>query len=193
LTRVSAGVKNLKGVKIYTKGGDTGETGLIDGSRVPKDDGRVAAYGDVDELSAAIGLARAHAGDDAVRSLLHQIQKDLFALGAQLADPQALIGSRKSKAAVAASHVEALERAIDVRQAALPPLQAFILPGGAADAAFLHLARTVCRRGERAVVSLARREKVDPLVVAYLNRLSDLLFVLAREANHRAGEAEERW
>ena len=187
------GVKNLKGVKIYTKGGDTGETGLIDGSRVPKDDGRVAAYGDVDETSATVGLARAHAGDDAVRTLLHQIQKDLFALGAQLADPQALIGERKSKAAVTASHVEALERAIDVRQAALPPLQAFIRPGGAAEAAFLHLARTVCRRAERAVVSLARRENVDPLVVAYLNRLSDLLFVLAREANHRAGEAEERW
>lgn len=180
-------------MKIYTKGGDTGETGLIDGSRVPKDDGRVAAYGDVDELSATIGLARAHSDDEPVRDLLHLIQKDLFALGAQLADPQALVGTRKAKAAVTAEQVEALERAIDVRQAALPPLQAFILPGGARDAAFLHLARTVCRRAERAVVTLARREKVDPLVIAYLNRLSDLLFVLSREANRRAGEAEERW
>ena len=180
-------------MKIYTKGGDAGETGLIDGSRVPKDDGRVASYGDVDELSATIGLARAHCTDDPVRLLLHEIQKDLFAIGAQLADPQALVATRKAKAAVTPEQIEVLERAIDVRQSALPPLQAFILPGGARDAAFLHLARTVCRRAERAVVSLARREKVDPLVIAYLNRLSDLLFVLSREANHRAGEAEERW
>jgi cob(I)alamin adenosyltransferase len=180
-------------VKIYTKGGDAGETGLIDGSRVPKDDGRVAAYGEVDELSATIGLARAHSGNEPVRLLLHAIQKDLFALGAQLADPQARVGTRKAKAAVTAAQIEVLERAIDERQASLPPLQAFILPGGAPDAAFLHLARTVCRRAERAVVKLARREKVDPLVIAYLNRLSDLLFVLSREANHRAGEAEERW
>ena len=180
-------------MKIYTKGGDAGETGLIDGSRVPKDDGRVAAYGDVDELSATIGLARAHSGDEPLRLLLHGIQKDLFALGAQLADPQALVGSRKAKAAVTAAQIEVLERAIDQRQAALPPLQAFVLPGGAQDAAFLHLARTVCRRAERAVVKLARREKVDALVIAYLNRLSDLLFVLSREANHRAGQAEERW
>jgi cob(I)alamin adenosyltransferase len=180
-------------VKIYTRGGDTGETGLIDGSRVPKDDGRVAAYGDVDELSATIGLARAHSGDEPVRLLLHQVQKDLFALGAQLADPQALVGTRQAKAAVTADQIEVLERAIDVRQAALPPLQAFILPGGAHDAATLHLARTVCRRAERTVVTLARREKVDPLVIAYLNRLSDLLFVLTREANRRAGEEESKW
>jgi cob(I)alamin adenosyltransferase len=160
---------------------------------VPKDDARVTAYGEVDELSAVLGLARAHCADEAVRTLLHDIQKDLFALGAQLADPQARIGSRKSKAAVAAAQVEALERAIDARQASMPPLTAFLLPGGAPVAAFLHLGRTVCRRAERATVSLARREKVDPLVVAYLNRLSDLLFVLAREANLRAGEVEERW
>jgi cob(I)alamin adenosyltransferase len=180
-------------VKIYTKGGDAGETGLIDGSRVPKDDGRVTAYGEVDELNAVLGLARAHSPDPAVRTLLHDIQKDLFALGAQLADPQAQIGARKPKAAVAAAQIEALERAIDERQAAMPPLRAFLLPGGVPAAAFLHLGRTVCRRAERATVSLARREKVDPLVLAYLNRLSDLLFVLAREANLRAGEAEERW
>jgi cob(I)alamin adenosyltransferase len=186
-------VKESPGVKIYTKGGDTGETGLIDGSRVPKDDPRVAAYGEVDELSAVLGLARAHGADPAVRALLHDVQKDLFALGAQLADPEARIGSRKQKAAVTPAHIEVLERAIDERQAAMPPLQAFLLPGGVPVAAFLHLGRTVCRRAERATVSLARREKVDPLVVAYLNRLSDLLFVLAREANLHAGEAEERW
>ena len=105
--------------------------------------------------------------------------------------PVALDGDLQ--AVVTAGHVEALEKAIDERQAALPPLQAFLLPGGTPEGAFLHLARTVCRRAEQAVVSLSRRESVDPLVVAYLNRLSDLLFVLAREANHRAGEAEERW
>jgi cob(I)alamin adenosyltransferase len=180
-------------MKIYTKAGDAGETGLIDGSRVGKDDLRVAAYGDVDELSATVGLVRAHNADEAVRALLHAIQKDLFAVGAQLADPQAQIAERKKKAAVTPAQVQVLEQAIDARQATLPPLQAFILPGGVPAAAFLHLARTVCRRAERAVVALARREAVDPLVVAYLNRLSDLLFVLAREANHRGGEPEERW
>lgn len=180
-------------MKIYTKAGDTGETGLIDGSRVPKDDARVAAYGEVDELSATLGVARAHSADAAVRALLHEIQKDLFALGAQLADPQARIGSRKHKAAVTAGHIEALERAIDERQATLPPLKAFLLPGGAPVAALLHLARTVCRRAERSTVALARREKVDPLVVAYINRLSDLLFVLARVANKRAGAGEVTW
>jgi cob(I)alamin adenosyltransferase len=180
-------------MKIYTKAGDAGETGLIDGSRVAKDDLRVAAYGEVDELSATLGMARAHDADAPRRDLLHAVQKDLFALGAQLADPQAAIGSRKKKAAVTTAQVERLERAIDERQDVLPPLQAFILPGGVPLAAFLHLARTVCRRAERAAVALARREKVDPLVIAYLNRLSDLLFVLARDANHRAGESEERW
>jgi cob(I)alamin adenosyltransferase len=186
-------VKESQAVKIYTRGGDAGETGLIDGSRVPKDDLRVTAYGEVDELNAVLGLARSHSADEAVRTLLHQIQKDLFALGAQLADPQARIGARKHKAAVAATQIEVLERAIDERQAVMPPLQAFLLPGGVPAAAFLHLGRTVCRRAERTTVSLARREKVDPLVVTYLNRLSDLLFVLAREANLNAGEAEERW
>ena len=180
-------------MKIYTKGGDAGETGLIDGSRVPKDDPRVTAYGEVDELNAVLGLARAHGADAGVRALLHDVQKDLFALGAHLADPQNRIGSRKHKAAMTPAQIEVLERAIDERQAAMPPLQAFLLPGGVPVAAFFHLGRTVCRRAERATVSLARREKVDPLVIAYLNRLSDLLFVLAREANLRAGEAEERW
>ncbi len=186
-------MKESQDVKIYTKAGDTGQTGLIDGSRVAKDDLRVAAYGEVDELSATLGVARAHAADPAVRGLLHDVQKDLFALGAQLADPQALIGTRKLKAAVSEAQVEALERAIDVREATMPALKAFLLPGGAPAGAFLHLARTVCRRAERSAVSLAAREKVDPLVLSYLNRLSDLLFVLAREANLRAGEAEERW
>ena len=125
-------------------------------------------------------------------TLLHDIQKDLFAGRLAEADPRP--GSlRKSKAAMTPAQIEVLERAIDEREAAMPPLRAFLLPGGVPVAAFLHLGRTVCRRAERATVSLARREKVDPLVVAYMNRLSDLLFVLAREANLRAGEAEEKW
>ncbi len=157
-------------MKIYTKAGDAGETGLIDGSRVPKDDARVTAYGEVDELNAVLGLARAHSADEAVRTLLHDIQKDLFALGAQLADPQAQIGSRKQKAAVAAAQVEALERAIDARQAAMPPLTAFLLPGGAPVAAFLHLGRTVCRRAERTTVSLARRDALRSSVREELGR-----------------------
>ena len=115
-------------VKIYTKTGDAGQTGLIDGSRVAKDDLRVAAYGEVDELNAVVGVARAHASPD-VRELLHGIQKDPFALGAQLADPQARIGTRKQKAAVTASQVEVLEQAMDARETTLPPLRAFVLPG----------------------------------------------------------------
>jgi cob(I)alamin adenosyltransferase len=180
-------------VKIYTKKGDQGETGLIDGSRVPKDDARVAAYGDVDELNSFVGLARAHVDDAALGDLLFSIQKDLFMLGAQLADPQSRVGSRKAKAAIGSAHVETLEKAIDVREAAMPPLTAFLLPGGTRAGAFLHLCRTVCRRAERTVVTLARAQAVDPLVAVYLNRLSDLMFVLAREANLRGGLPEEKW
>jgi cob(I)alamin adenosyltransferase len=181
-------------VKIYTRTGDKGETGLVDGSRVGKDDLRVAAYGEVDELSATLGVARTLAAHAApVNDLLHAIQKDLFALGAQLADPQARIGSKKPKAAFPEDRVRALEDAIDAHGAALPPLQAFILPGGSPLGAQLHVARTVCRRAERSAVALRRREALDPTLVIYLNRLSDLLFVLAREENHRAGHREERW
>jgi len=179
-------------VKIYTKYGDTGETGLIDGSRVPKDDLRVAAYGEVDELNAVLGLARVQAAAEEADLLFH-LQKDLFALGAQLADPAARVGERKPKAAVTSEQVASLERAIDAREALMPPLRAFLLPGGTPLGALFHLARTVCRRAERTVVSLARRETVDPLVVAYLNRLSDLLFVLARYENLRSGRREEPW
>jgi len=121
------------------------------------------------------------------------VQRDLFAIGAQLADPQARIGERKAKAAVTAAQVERLEQAIDTHQAGLPPLRAFILPGGSRLGAWLHLARTVCRRAERSVVALAGQEDVDPQVVVYVNRLSDLLFVLARHVNHRQGMAEDTW
>jgi cob(I)alamin adenosyltransferase len=178
--------------RVYTRAGDTGQTGLIDGSRVPKDDLRVAAYGEVDELNAVLGLARnqAAAGE---ADLLLRLQKDLFALGAQLADPTAAIGQRKAKAALTPAHVALLESTIDAREAQMPPLKTFLLPGGTALGALFHLARTVCRRAERAVVALDRRHHVDPLALTFLNRLSDLLFILARHENLRAGRAEEPW
>lgn len=181
-------------MKIYTRTGDKGETGLVDGSRVGKDHLRVAAYGEVDELSAVLGVARTQAAHaTAVGDLLHLIQKDLFALGAQLADPQARVGGRKPKAAFGEDRVRTLETAIDGHGASLPPLQAFVLPGGSTLGAQLHVARTVCRRAERTAVALSRREALEPLLLVYLNRLSDLLFVLAREENLRAGHPEERW
>jgi cob(I)alamin adenosyltransferase len=180
-------------VKIYTRTGDKGETALIGGRRVPKHHRRVAAYGDVDELCALLGVVRAHSPGERLDALLHELQRELFAIGAQLADPAAAIGAKRAKAAVEAAHVERLEQAIDERQAELPPLRAFILPGGSPLGAFLHLARTVCRRAERGVVALARTQRVDPLVLAYLNRLSDLLFVLARHENRRAARPEAEW
>ncbi len=180
-------------MKVYTKTGDAGETGLVDGSRVGKDHLRVAAYGEVDELNALLGVVKAHSRDAELNPLLHDVQRDLFAIGAQLADPKARVGAKKAKAAATGANVERLETAIDAREARLPPLSAFILPGGGAVGAFLHLARTVCRRAERTVVALGRKASVEPLVVAYLNRLSDLLFVLARDENRRSGHAEDRW
>jgi cob(I)alamin adenosyltransferase len=179
-------------VKVYTKTGDGGETSLLGGARVPKDHRRVAAYGDVDETNAAIGAVRALAPAP-LAPLLSGVQRDLFAIGAQLADPARKVAAKRAKAAVTASHVRRLEKAIDAREARLPPLRTFVLPGGTPTAALLHQARTVCRRAERSVVTLAREEDVDPRVVVYLNRLSDLLFVLARSENQRAGLDEPRW
>jgi cob(I)alamin adenosyltransferase len=179
-------------MKIYTKTGDGGETGLVDGSRIRKDHVRVAAFGDVDELNAAIGVARTHAGEE-LSQLLDGAQRDLFAIGAQIADPRAQVASRKEKAALAAGRIVDLERAIDAREAQMPPLTAFILPGGTPLAASLHVARTVCRRAERSVLALGRTDPVDPLILVYLNRLSDLLFVLARHDNHVAGRPEPKW
>jgi len=179
-------------MKIYTKTGDGGETGLGDGSRVRKDHARVAAFGDVDELNASIGVARTH-GDEELSQLLDGVQRDLFAIGAQIADPRAQVASRKEKAALAAGRIVDLERAIDAREAQMPPLTAFILPGGTPLAASLHVARTVCRRAERSVLALGRTDPVDPLILVYLNRLSDLLFVLARHANHVGGRPEPKW
>jgi cob(I)alamin adenosyltransferase len=180
-------------MKIYTRTGDAGETALFGGARVPKDDARVQAYGDVDELNATLGLARAEDPPADLDGLLSSIQRDLFAVGAQLADPSARVGDRRAKAAFDDTRVAELERAIDACEAALPELTAFVLPGGSRLGALLHLARTVCRRAERAVVALARAASVDPALLVYLNRLSDLLFVLARHENHRRGQPEQTW
>jgi cob(I)alamin adenosyltransferase len=183
----------VKGLKIYTRTGDAGETGLLSGPRVSKDHRRVASYGEVDELSAVLGLVKAHSRDADLSALVREIQGDLFALAAQLSDPSARVASRKAKAAVSASRIRRLERAIDSRQRQMPELRAFLFPGGSRLGSFLHLARTVCRRAERSIVTLAGVEKVDRRTLAYLNRLSDLLFVLARYENYRSGEPEDQW
>lgn len=179
-------------MKIYTKTGDDGTTGLI-GSRTRKDDPRVAAYGEVDELNAVVGLVLVDAEDSDLVALLRGIQRDLFAIGAQLADPDARVTGQRDKAAVAASRIEELERAIDAAEQDLPALKAFILPGGSRLGATLHVARTVCRRAERALVALSALTAVDARLIVYVNRLSDLLFVLARRENQRAGRAEDLW
>ena len=177
-------------MKIYTKTGDAGETSLFDNTRVRKSDPRVDAYGEVDEVNACLGAARAAGLDDDLGGLIESLQRDLFALGARLADPSARIAGRVTKAAVTEADVERLETAIDRLETELPPLRRFILPGGSPAGAALHLARTVCRRAERRVVALGVSE---PIVIVYLNRLSDLLFVMARAANHRSGVPETEW
>jgi cob(I)alamin adenosyltransferase len=179
-------------VKIYTKSGDTGETSLFDNSRVSKADARVDAYGEVDELNACLGAVRATPLDTDLSAALEQIQRELFAVGARLADPAARIASRVTKAAVADADVLRLEQTIDALEQELQPLRRFILPGGSSQGALLHLARTVCRRAERRVVALGPGA-VEPIVIVYLNRLSDLLFVMARAANHRARMPEIEW
>lgn len=177
---------------IYTKTGDKGETGLFDGTRVSKADARVAAYGEVDEVNAWLGLVRAHALDRDLDDMLDRIQRDLFALGARLADPRRKIAKRVDKADLGEEDVTRLEQWIDGLERELPELRRFILAGGRPAGALLHLTRTVCRRAERHVVGLGE-DAVDPDVIIYLNRLSDLLFVMARAANQRAGVAEIVW
>ncbi len=181
-------------MKIYTKTGDGGDTGLIDGSRVQKDDPRVSAYGDIDELQAMLGVIKSGlpAGSP-LGTLLMTIQKDLFSLSARLADPKDKIALRKEKVVTGDARIEALEREIDHREAELPPLKAFILAGGGPTGAQLHLARTICRRAERSVVGLARQVSIDAVIGTYLNRLSDLLFVMARHENHKAELPEDKW
>lgn len=163
--------------------------------RVSKDHLRVMAYGDVDEANAAVGLARTTEPRDLADELLTVIQRDLFAIGGALATPEPdRVGAvQRAKVAVAAERIAALEAAIDAAEAELPPLTAFILPGGTVKASTLHVARTVCRRAERTVVHLSHMEHVPDEVIIYLNRLSDLLFTLARLANHRAGVADVTW
>lgn len=181
-------------MRIYTRTGDGGDTGLLGGGRVPKDHHRVAAYGAVDELSAAIGLARSLEPAAFEDELLQNIQRDLFAIGGQLASPEpAKVGKALRKAALGEERVTELEHVIDSAEAGLTPLEGFILPGGTPKAAALHLARTVCRRAERCVVTLSREAALTPAILPYLNRLSDLLFVLARRANATAGRADVAW
>lgn len=181
-------------LKIYTKTGDQGTTGLFGGGRVSKDDPRVEAYGDVDELNAALGVARAIELMPRVDDVLAPLQRDLFAIGALLATPDPVkMREHLAKARIDEGRVGELERAIDAGEQELEPLKAFILPGGTPKAAALHVARTTCRRAERRVVSLQREVEIPSLVVMYLNRLSDLLFVLARVANRRAGADEVQW
>jgi cob(I)alamin adenosyltransferase len=171
--------------KITTRTGDAGETGLGDGSRVPKDHPRVAALGDIDELNSALGLVLAEDLPKEVRALLSEVQQDLFDVGGELSIPgHAMLGPNQ---------VGNLEKAVEIWNKGLPPLKEFILPGGSRAAAAAHLARTICRRAERSVVALGRKDKVSEHVRQYLNRLSDLLFVAGRVLNRAAGVGDVQW
>jgi cob(I)alamin adenosyltransferase len=178
--------------KVYTRFGDGGETRLFDGTRVAKDHPRVASYGQVDELSASLGASSAFIGDSNIRQLLTQIQKHLLSLGAELADPQ-YADRASAKGKLDPAWVESLERRIDEYETELPELRNFILSGGGPGGAMLHVSRTVCRRAERSVTQLAANTPINPSVIVYLNRLSDLLFVMARVVNHREGIEEIQW
>lgn len=178
--------------RIYTKTGDAGDTGLGDGRRVQKDHPRIEAIGAVDELNAVLGLLLAESPDVPEHGLLQSIQNDLFDVGADLCLPAAADEQPGQKLRVTATQAERLESAIDRLNADLKPLTSFILPGGSPAAAWCHLARTVCRRAERAVVTLMRSEPVNPTVLVFLNRLSDLLFVLGRHFNHQ-GRGDVLW
>jgi cob(I)alamin adenosyltransferase len=179
-------------MKIYTKTGDAGETGLFGGPRVRKDDVRIEAYGTVDELNAALGLARCEPLPEAIEQCLLRVQSELFSVGAELATPEP---EKHGTALVGDSHILALERAIDDLEAHLPPLRQFILPGGSRGTAAMHLARGICRRAERRVVTLAEQPQanVSERIVRYLNRLGDYLFVAARAVARDAGQPELLW
>jgi cob(I)alamin adenosyltransferase len=179
-------------MKIYTRTGDAGITGLFGGGRVPKDEARVEAYGSVDELNACLGVARAELAEGEVNAWLAEIQSDLLRLGAELACAEGK-QDRLGLALIGADDATRLERYIDLSEVGLEPLRSFVLPGGSRAAASLHQARTVCRRAERRVLSAGRETKSRGEVLIYLNRLSDLLFVLARRANHEAGVPETLW
>lgn len=178
-------------MRIYTRTGDAGQTSLANGRRVSKDDARVEAYGTVDETNAQVGLARALVDDPDLDAILERVQRDLFDLGADLATPEE--PGPNAPPRVCPAQVAQLEAEIDRLQASLPPMKGFLLPGGHPAAAALHVARCTCRRAERSVVALSRRETTNPEVLRYLNRLSDLLFVMARAVNARRGIAECLW
>lgn len=181
-------------MKIYTRTGDKGDTGLFGGGRVDKDHPRVDAYGVVDELNAVLGMARAANREPRINEIILGIQRDLFSIGALLATPDhQKMEDHLTKAVIGENRISELESFIDECDRELTPLKAFIIPGGTQCASALHFARTVCRRAERQVVGLSRDIALPPIVVIYINRLSDLLFTLARLANHRAGTTEETW
>ena len=175
--------------RIYTRGGDAGETSLGDGSRVSKLDPRIAAYGAVDELNASLGVVLAGECPDGLREVLTRVQNELFDVGADLSVPWGVEGRLRVEQAL----VDRLEQDCDRYNAELPELRSFVLPGGTEAAARLHVARTVCRRVEREVLAASRDVELDPLALVYLNRLSDLLFILARAANAAAGREEPLW
>jgi len=178
-------------MKIYTKTGDKGDTSLFGGQRVPKDALRIEAYGTVDELNSVLGIVLADNTDKRVSEILTSVQNQLFALGADLATPRS--ANPKSIQRFEVKDAQALEKIIDSLESHLKPLKSFILPGGCTVAARIHFARTVCRRAERSVVRLSRNEDIGDGITVYLNRLSDMLFVLARYANHVAGVPEIKW
>ena len=178
-------------MKIYTKTGDRGDTTLFGGQRVPKDALRIEAYGTIDELNSILGIVRSDNRDPEIERILMQIQNQLFDLGADLATPRSV--EQKTIKRIEARDSQPLEKMIDALEANLKPLKTFILPGGSSVAARLHFARTICRRAERAVVRLSRNEDIGDGITIYLNRLSDLLFVLARHANYVANVPEMKW
>ena len=178
-------------MKIYTKKGDKGQTFLFGGGPYPKDDRRVEAYGTVDELNSVLGCAIAALPDAAIVSILQEVQKQLFTLGAELATVAPSLEMKQGY--LNAAHIQGLEKQIDDWEAELQPLKKFVLPGGTMGSAWLHLARTLCRRAERRVVTLSFEGEVRPEVITYLNRLSDWLFVLARLVNHRESVPDILW
>ena len=180
-------------MKIYTKTGDKGETGLFGGGRVRKDHPRIQAYGDVDELNSFIGWAKSLTQDKILSSELKRIQNNLFDIGAILASPHPEKLEGKSSSSVAPQEIEGLEKSIDRMEAELKPLLTFILPGGGEESSILHVARTVCRRAERQIITLSEREKISSQIIIYINRLSDYLFVLARWINFKKNVKEDTW
>lgn len=178
-------------MKIYTKTGDTGDTSLFGGQRVPKDALRIEAYGTIDELNSVLGIVRADSGDPELDAILQKLQEQLFVLGADLATPRSI--DRKAVRRIEPRDAQPLEKMIDQVESRLKPLKNFILPGGSPVAARIHFARTVCRRAERSVVRMSRNEDIGEGAVVYLNRLSDFLFVLARYVNQKADVQETKW